>query len=193
MSPFESPLAAALNHLLEAEDWARARLAPFCGEVCELRARPFPAMRFRIAEGGTVAPAADDAPAALTLQLGPDVLPALARGEDHFMRAVEVSGNARLATEVLFLVRHLRWDIEEDLALWVGDAVAHRLVRTARQLAAWPREVASRVTAGLADYAFEERQWVVRRPELSGFAREVAALRDALERLELRIERHAGR
>ena len=34
---FESPVAAALNHLLEAESWARERLAPFAGETLELR------------------------------------------------------------------------------------------------------------------------------------------------------------
>ena len=185
----ESPLAAALNHLLDGEAWARARLAPFAGETCELRAAPFPVLRWRITDEGRLAPAAETANVSLTLTLGAQALPALARGEDQFMRTVEVAGNARLASEVLLLMRHLRWDVENDLAAWVGDALAHRLVRTARGLAAWHREAASRVASGVMDYAVEEGRLLVRRDELARFGRELAVLRDALERLELRLER----
>jgi ubiquinone biosynthesis protein UbiJ len=134
----------------------------------------------------------DDARITLTLRLGPQALPALARGEDHFMRAVEVSGNAHLATEVLFLVRHLRWDLEDDVAHWVGDALAHRLVRSAGGIAAWHRDAAVRIAAGLMDYAVEERQLLVRRAELTAVARELADLRDGLERLEVRLGRLGG-
>ncbi len=188
----ESAFAAALNHLLRAEPWARARLAPFAGEACELRAAALPTLRFRITEDGTLARADDGARVTLTLTLGPQALPALARGEDHFMRAIEVSGNARLASEVLFLVRHLRWDMEDDLAGWVGDALAYRLVHTAANLAAWHRDAATRVAGSLMDYVVEEKQLLVRRAELAVFGRELAALRDALERLELRLGRFAG-
>jgi ubiquinone biosynthesis protein UbiJ len=183
----ESPLAAALNHLLEGESWARARLAPFAGETCELRVASFPALRLRITGPGTLEPAAEGAAIALTLALGVQALPALARGEDHFMRAVEVSGNAQLASEVLFLARHLRWDAENDLAEWVGDALAHRLAGGARALAAWHRDAASRIAGSVMDYAIDEARLLARRGELAAFGRELAALRDALDRLELRL------
>ena len=189
MPYLESPLARALNHLLAAEPWARSRLAPFAGERCELRAPPLPPLSFRIAADGTLQPADGEAPASLVLRIGAEAIPALARGEDHFMRAVEVSGNARLASEVLFLVRHLRWDAEEDLAAWVGDAAAHRMMRTARALAEWSHDAATRVLAGAMDYAVAEKRLLLQRDELTVFAGDVAALRDALERLELRLER----
>lgn len=185
----ESPLAAALNHLLEGEAWARARLEPFAGETFELHAAPLPALRFRITGAGTLEPAGEGTNPSLMLALGAQALPALARGEDHFMRAVEVSGNARLASEVLFLARHLRWDAENDLAGWVGDALAHRLAGSARALAAWHRDAASRIAGGVMDYAIDEAQLLARRGELAAFGRELAALRDALDRLDLRLGR----
>ena len=58
MATLESPLVLALNRLLEAEAWARERLAPFAGETVELRAPPLPALRFAIVEGGRLAPGA---------------------------------------------------------------------------------------------------------------------------------------
>jgi len=185
---FESPIAAALNHLLEGESWVRERLVPFAGEALELRAPPLPSLRFTVAADGRLAPGAEAAALSLTLTIGLQALPALARGEDHFLRAIDLSGNARLATEVMFLFRHLRWDYEEDLSRLVGDAAAHRAVRAARELGAWQMEAAHRIAEGLMDYAIEEKRMLVPRAELEALAQGAARLRDDLERLEKRLE-----
>jgi len=180
-----------LNHLLEGEEWARRKLAPFAGESVELRAAPLPALRFTILPGGrvgTVNPAGGNA-VSLTVQLKPGALAALARGEEHLMREVEVSGNARLAAEVMALVRHLRWDPEEDLSAVIGDVAAHRAVQTARAFAAWQLDAVGRLGEALADYFAEEKRVLVRRPDFGAFAAEVADLRDAVERLAKRVER----
>ncbi|MDW8468174.1 MAG: sterol-binding protein [Burkholderiales bacterium] len=187
--PIETPLVAALNHLLEAEPWARERLAPFEGETVEVRAAPLPALRFAIGGGGWLAPAATHAVPSLAIALKPQALAALVRGEAQLLSAVEVTGNAQLAREALFLLRHLRWEVEEDLARWIGDAPAHRAVTTARGLAAGLVEAARRVAESAVEYAVEERPMLVPRASLAEHAEAVAALRDAVERLEKRIER----
>ena len=188
MATLESPLVLALNRLLEAEAWARERLAPFAGETVEFRAPPLPALRFAIVEGGRLAPGG--APS-LTLTLTPESLPALARGEEPFMRTVSIDGNTRLAQEVLHLARHLRWDVEEDLSRLVGDAAAHRAVALARDFAAWQTDAARRLAESFMEYAQEEGRLLAPRAGYAAFAAEVAELRDALERLEQRIGRLA--
>lgn len=176
-----------LNRLLEAEPWARLRLAPFAGETVELRAPPLPTLRLRILEGGTVE--AGGAEPGLSMKLKPELLAALARGEEHAMRSVEVEGNAKLAAEILVLVRHLRWDAEEELSRLVGDVAAHRLADAARALAAWHLDAAERLAAALTDYLTEEKQLLARRAELEALGESVARLRDALARLDKRVER----
>ena len=188
MATLESPLVLALNRLLEAEAWARERLAPFAGETVELRAPPLPALRFAIVEGGRLAPGAR---ASLTLTLQPGSLAALFRGEEHFMRTVGIDGNAQLAHEVLHLARHLRWDAEEDLSRLVGDAAAHRVASLARDLAAWQLDAARRLAESFMEYAQEEGRLLAPRAGYAAFAAEVARLRDALERLEKRVGRLA--
>lgn len=177
----------ALNHLLRAEGWARERLAPFAGECVELAAPPLPPLRFTIQPEGVLAPGGPTP--ALRLLLKPQILPALAQGEEHALRAIDVSGNARLAAEVMHLARHLRWDFEEDLAGVVGDVAARRIGGAVRDLAAWHLDAARRLAAALADYAAEERRWVLGRGELEALAADVAKLRDALERLDKRLAR----
>ena len=180
-----------LNHLLGREEWARRKLEPFAGESVELRAAPLPALRFTVLPGGRVEAGgrAEKDAASLTVTLRPGVLAALARGEEHLMREVEVSGNARLAAEVMALVRHLRWDPEEELSAVIGDIAAHRVVQTARSFAAWQMDAARRVGEALADYFAEEKRVLVRRPDFRVFAGDVAGLRDAVERLAKRVER----
>lgn len=188
----EHPLASALNHLLDAEPWARERLAPFGGETVTIAATPLPELRLSILADGRVAAAVDDAvQPSLTLRLGADALAAFARGEEHLMRAVEVTGNARLASEVMLLVRHLRWDPEEDLSRLVGDVAARRMVTFARNFVGWQVDAAQRLAQSLIEYAVEEERIVVPRLALEPLAAAIASLRDAIERLEKRIERIA--
>ena len=175
-----------LNRLLEAEPWARRRLAPFAGEALELRAPPLPTLRLQILEGGKVQ--SGGAEPGLTLTLKPELLAALARGEEHAMRALEVQGNARLAAEILVLARHLRWDVEEDLSRLFGDVVAHRLADAARAFAAWHIDAAQRLAGALVDYSTDEQRLLVRRGELEHLADPLARLRDAIARLEKRLE-----
>jgi ubiquinone biosynthesis protein UbiJ len=63
----------------------------------------------------------------------PTMAQALLRGDKP---AVRIEGDVQLAAEVNWLVDHVRWDLEEDLARVIGDAPAHTL---GRSCGAWPR------------------------------------------------------
>jgi ubiquinone biosynthesis protein UbiJ len=191
MGILDTGAASALNHLLAREEWAREKLSPFAGEVVELRFAPLPPMRLAIVEGGRTAEPRTEAASTLTLVAKPGILAALSKGEEHLLRAVDISGNARLATEILALLRYLRWDVEEDLSRVVGDVIAHRMVATARGFAAWHAEAGKRLAENIMEYAIEERRLVVSRAEFDRFASGVATLRDALDRLDQRLERSA--
>ena len=174
----------------------RERLAPFAGETLELRAPPLPRLRFTITADGRLAAGPPDPGSgvepSLVITLRPDALAAAAKSEDHLLRSIEVAGNARLASEVMFLARHLRWDVEEDVARFIGDAAAHRLVGLAKEAAAWHADAARRIAEGFVEYAVEEQRLLVTKVELEEIAAAQVRLRDGLERLEKRIERLAG-
>ena len=193
MLTVESPFAAALNRLLRAERWARERLLPFAGETLEMRAPPLPRLRFAIGPDGALGAALPAAEPALVITLRPAALAAAVQGEDQLLRSIDVAGNAKLAGEVLFLARHLRWDAEEDLAQFVGDVAARRLVALAKDAAAWHADAAQRIAGSLVEYATEEKPLIVKRAALEEIAAAHASLRDGLERLEKRIERLAER
>ena len=186
---FSIPVAFCffVNRLLDAESWARERLARFAGETIELVALPLPPLRVTIRDDGRLA--AGGATPGLALRVGPGALLALARGEEEFLRAVEVNGNARLVQEIASLARHLRWDVEEELSRVFGDVVAHRIAGAARGFLHVQRDAARRVSGAAADFLAEEARLLVRRGEQASHASAVAELRDAVARLEKRIER----
>ena len=185
------PFSLALNHLLDAMPEARERLAPFAGATLELRAPPFPALTFTLLPGGKVE--AGGADPALVITLKPGLLAALPKGEDHLLREIEVSGDPRLAAEVMWLVRQLREAApeiaEEDLSRVVGDVAARRLAQAAGGFFAWQADAARRLAESFADYVTEEKRMVVGRAEHDAFAAALSQLRDALERLEKRTTR----
>jgi ubiquinone biosynthesis accessory factor UbiJ len=187
------PFAAALNHLLEADPWARERLAGFPGETLELRAPPLPALRFAIRPGGLLDSVAAQGEPTVALTFRAQALFALARHgvalERRLLEGVEVRGNPRLATEVLALLRHLDWDAEEDLSRLVGDVAAHRIGQAGRDLAAWQADATRRLAASLADYAAQEKGWLVHRSELEEFAEVLGRLREQTQGIDARVRR----
>jgi ubiquinone biosynthesis protein UbiJ len=178
----------ALNHLLNAEAWARDKLKPYAGQCVEFRSPPLPALRLDILDSGLVRAAAEDAVPTLVVTIGASALPASLRGEDALMREIGVEGNADLAGTVQYLFRHLRWDLAEDLSKVFGDVLAQRMVTEGRRFAAWNREAAEKLAQNFAEYWIEEQPLLARPADVRQFLADADQLRDDLARLEKRID-----
>ena len=188
VTPFAHPGERAVNHILRSAPLALERLRPHAGRTVAFRLGPL-AVALTIQTTGEVASAAAGAVRDLEVRLSPFLLPRLAAGEEAAFREIEMQGDAELAQEISFLVRNLSWDVEEDLSKAVGDIAAHRIASTAREMRRWGREASLRMAQGAAEYWTEESPLIASRVKLEGFARDVSDLRDAVERLEKRIER----
>ena len=182
------PGILALNHLLEAEAWARDKLKPYAGQCVEFRSPPLPALRLDILDTGLLGSAAEDAATNLVVTIGAGALPALLRGEDALLREIGIEGNADLAGTVQYLFRHLRWDVAEDLSKVFGDALAERMVNEGRRLAAWNRETTEKLAQNFAEYWTEEQPLLARPAEVRRFLADADQLRDDLARLEKRVD-----
>lgn len=140
-----------INHLLTAEPMARQRLQAHAGKHLRLELTDWPAAlpppppaRLSVTPAGLFE-AADPVsgsgegaplpPADLVLRIAASDpagwLVALTRGEPP---AVDVQGDAQLASELQWLAANLRWDIEGDLANVTGGPVAHQVALLGRTL-----------------------------------------------------------
>ncbi|MCL4798056.1 MAG: SCP2 sterol-binding domain-containing protein [Burkholderiales bacterium] len=189
----DRPVIALLARLIDREQWARERLAPFAGRRARFRLAPLPDLVIEVLDDGRIGPGGAAAEPAVTLTIPPGALPlVLARGEAA-LGTVQIDGDTDFARVIEFLFRNLRWDAEEDLSHVVGDAAAHRIGSAARAFGAWHRDAATRLGENVAEYLKEEAGLLVHPYELERFGREVEEVRDAVERLEQRIARLAAR
>jgi ubiquinone biosynthesis protein UbiJ len=143
---------------------------------------------FTIQTTGEVTPALREAPRDLDVRISPFLVPRLLAREPAARDDIEMTGDPDLATEVAFLARNLSWDAEEDLSRVVGDIAGHRIASAARSLDAWTREAVVRTAQGAAEYWTEESPVIASRVKVEGFVRDVADLRDAVDRLEKRLQ-----
>ena len=123
-----------LNHVLMQEPEATARLVRKKGQVALVKWREI-AIKFVVTPAGLLDLAAADATPHLTLEVTQhsplDILQALLRGDKPEIR---IEGDVQLAAEVNWLVDHVRWDVEEDLARIIGDVPARAAGQVARRL-----------------------------------------------------------
>ena len=185
---------SATNHLLAQSGWARKRLMPHSGRTARLDLSPAATLAFSISSDGHLAQWVSDEEPEVVLRLAVADLPRLlSEGVEGAMGKVRIEGNAEFADALGFVFRHLRWDVEEDLSRLIGDIAAHRLVDTGRKLSEQGRRTLSGAGGTLAEYLVEEQPLLVGRHALPAFAAELAELRDAVGRLEKRIDRAARR
>jgi ubiquinone biosynthesis protein UbiJ len=138
-----------LNHVLMNEPEAMARLARQKGQRIELvwervQLQLTPSPAGLLARGNFEG---FDLRLTVTEESPVSLASALARGDKPKVR---IEGDVQLAAEINWLIDHVRWDAEEDLARLIGDAPAHNLAQAARQaLLALRGFVAQRPGSGL--------------------------------------------
>jgi ubiquinone biosynthesis protein UbiJ len=137
-------LVLMLNHVLQQEPEAQARLKRQNGRVVEAHWRNFN-VRLQATPAGLLdlAPITQlpDLQLTLTDESPFAVAQAALRGEKP---AVRIAGDVQLAAEVQWLVDHVRWDLEEDLSRIIGDAPAHTAGQVVRRMADGVRQFVAR-------------------------------------------------
>ena len=137
-----------LNHVLMQEREAMDRLVRQKGRVARVQWRAY-SMALVVTPAGLFNLAPESAAPDLRLEVTETSPVALAqtalRGDKP---AIRIEGDVQLAAEINWLVDHVRWDVEEDLARLIGDAPAHTVAQVARRAAQALRQfVGSRAPA----------------------------------------------
>ena len=183
-----APFSAFVNHLLAPAVWARDILVEHAGKTAVLDLFP---MRVAVAveADGTLRPEPEGAIPSVTIRLThAAALQILAEGEDAWRKA-EIEGDPAFAAAIAKVAANLRWDVEEDLSRVFGDIAARRMAAAGRSAAAWPKQAATDFAGIVAEFLTEEKHLLVTPLRAAEFVRDVDELRDAVERVEKRIER----
>ena len=142
-----------LNHVLMQEPQAQQRLKRQMGKPVKVQWGDFHLTLAATAAGLLERPTGDAPPelnVTLTQASPLDMARRVLAGDKP---GVDIQGDVQLAAEVAWLVDNVRWDVEEDLSRFLGDATAHTLVRFASSAATAVKGFAGRrPTAGASGH-----------------------------------------
>lgn len=185
-SPLQVAACTALNHLLQQQPGANSKLKSHIGKCLRLRSGPLDFLA-RIDESGSFFPAEADAVADASLRVAFNSL--LHRHDPAGLRTVQMDGDQILATDVGRILQNLEWDFEDDLSRVFGDIPGRLMAERARAFDAWGRRAVTSVAQNFAEYWTYEAPLIAPRAGIEEFVAAVSQARDAVERLEKRIER----
>jgi ubiquinone biosynthesis protein UbiJ len=138
-------LTLAINHVLAGEVAATERLKAHAGRSVRVQLEQWPnllpalpPLAYQVTPAGLLEWRGIDAPADADLRVRVDASnPArlFARALAGETPALQIDGDAALATDIHWLVDNLRWDVAADLEPLIGPAAAHEVVRLGSALA----------------------------------------------------------
>lgn len=191
MDVINSLIIRVLNHLVEAESWAQARLIAHSGAQVLIESGPF-VIRLGIDEHGLFRSGELQRAPDVSITLPSDVPARFLFERDSLFSAVKLGGSADIAESLAFVLRNLQWDAEGDLARLVGDIPARRLARVAQTMAATIQQAVARVADNFSEYVVEESAILAANRNLKEFETSIICLRDDVARLDKRISRLTG-
>jgi ubiquinone biosynthesis protein UbiJ len=185
-------LGNLLNRGLPRSPRARQLVAGLEGRTLDVEVRDL--LTVRVSSNGQtldIDVPRGEAVATATVTGGPLSLLALAgdSGQAVIQRGdVKISGDTDVAQSYQELARLLRPDFEQELSLVIGDVPAHQLARLARLGGRFGQRAVDTTLRNLGDYLGHERGDLVSRNEGEEFLRGVDAVREAVDRLEARLD-----
>lgn len=194
-TPLAGALEVALNRYLRIEPDAEAAMAKLNGKRIAVVLEPIAwRLVFEVLPSGVRVAADEHEPAPhVTLTGSPVTLVAravdMAQGAAFSAKGLQVSGEAETLRQFAAAIDLVGADVEEWLAPWLGDVIAHRAAGALRGLFDWGRQTFSALADNTAEYLQEETRDLARRVDVDEWMDEVELLRDSVDRFEARLQR----
>ena len=181
----------AINHLLAADPQAQGKLGDHVGKTLVFSAMGVD-LPWEIDAAGLLRTASqaplnvDAANLHITVDLAA-VREAIARRAPLNLSGAQIRGDAELAQTLSWLMAHVRWDVEDDLAQLIGDIAAHRLVQGGQTALSQGRQAWTSAHDRARDWFAEEPRALISHTEWTPLQQAVQDLRDRAARLEKRL------
>jgi ubiquinone biosynthesis protein UbiJ len=189
-SPWLATAEAAFNRNIAASVEARSLARKLEGTQLQIEIG-ITRVRASVSHGRIALLAGDDSPADARIEGSVPALlqsmrsarPTLEKGS-----TLKISGDAEIANLYRELLAAARPDLEEEMSRWIGDMPARHLSEVLRSLRTWARRARRTAGENIAEYLQEEGRDLVTPVEMQEFLASVDEAREAVDRIEARIQ-----
>jgi ubiquinone biosynthesis protein UbiJ len=100
---------------------------------------------------------------------------------------INIEGDIELANKISQVLRKIEWDLEEDLAKYIGDIPAIRTTKALKKIKNTTKENIKTLTSSLIEYWQEENKILAKTRDVEMFNKKIDTIVEDTERVEARI------
>ena len=172
------------NHLLSQNDWMQSDLINHKNKIVIIEISGFKTI-FKVKEDGQVEMINDskdyDCKIKLTIN---DLIGQLVNNKNG---KINIEGDIELANKISQVLRKIEWDLEEDLAKYIGDIPAIQTTKALKKIKNTTKENIKTLTSSLIEYWQEENKILAKTRDVEMFNKKIDTIVEDTERVEARI------
>ena len=172
------------NHLLSQNDWMQSDLINHKNKIVIIEISGFKTI-FKVKADGQVEMINDgknyDCKIKLTVN---DLIGQLVNNKNG---KINIEGDIELANKISQVLRKIEWDLEEDLAKYIGDIPAIRTTKALKKIKNTTKENIKTLTSSLIEYWQEENKILAKTRDVEMFNKKIDTIVEDTERVEARI------
>ena len=172
------------NHLLSQNDWMQSDLINHKNKIVIIEISGFKTI-FKVKGDGQVEMINDskdyDCKIKLTVN---DLIGQLVNNKNG---KISIEGDIELANKISQVLRKIEWDLEEDLAKYIGDIPAIRTTKALKKIKNTTKENIKTLTSSLIEYWQEENKILAKTRDVEMFNKKIDTIVEDIERVEARI------
>ena len=172
------------NHLLSQNDWMQSDLINHKNKIVIIEISGFKTI-FKVKGDGQVEMINDSKDYNCKIKLTVnDLIGQLVNNKNG---KISIEGDIELANKISQVLRKIEWDLEEDLAKYIGDIPAIQTTKALKKIKNTTKENIKTLTSSLIEYWQEENKILAKTRDVEMFNKKIDTIVEDTERVEARI------
>ena len=172
------------NHLLSQNDWMQSDLINHKNKIVIIEISGFKTI-FKVKGDGQVEMINDSKDYNCKIKLTVnDLIGQLVNNKNG---KISIEGDIELANKISQVLRKIEWDLEEDLAKYIGDIPAIHTTKALKKIKNTTKENIKTLTSSLIEYWQEENKILAKTRDVEMFNKKIDTIVEDTERVEARI------
>jgi ubiquinone biosynthesis accessory factor UbiJ len=173
------------NHLLLQNDWMQSELVDHKNKIIVIEISGFK-ITFKVKDDGQLEMIDEDkrydCEISLTVN---DFVGQLINDKNG---KISIKGDIELANKISQILKKIEWDIEEDLAKYIGDVPAIQTTKILKKIKNTGKKNLQDLTGSLVEFWQEENQILAKKRDVEKLNNNIDIIGEDTERLEARIK-----
>ena len=173
------------NHLLLQNDWMQSELVDHKNKIIVIEISGFK-ITFKVKDDGQLEMIDEDkrydCEISLTVN---DFVGQLINDKNG---KISIKGDIELANKISQILKKIEWDIEEDLAKYIGDVPAIQTTKILKKIKNTGKKNLQDLTGSLVEFWQEENQILAKKRDVEKLNNNIDIIVEDTERLEARIK-----